>query len=52
MPAYVGALAAAAAVTPEPVLTAIRRLVGDDRALRPDTADRAGYRSRLRRVSD
>lgn len=52
VPGYVGALAAAAAVTPEPVLTAIRRLVRDDRALRPDTAGRAAYRSWLRGISD
>ena len=30
-----------------PVLNAIRRLVHDDRALQPDTADRAAYRARI-----
>jgi hypothetical protein len=47
VPAYVGRLAAAAAITPEPVLNTIRRLMRDDRALRPDADDRAAYRSRL-----
>jgi NAD(P)-dependent dehydrogenase (short-subunit alcohol dehydrogenase family) len=47
VPAYVGGLAAAAAITPEPVLNTIRRLMRDDRALRPDADDRAAYRSRL-----
>ena len=47
VPGYVGALAAAAAITPEPVLNTIRRLVHDDRALQPDTADRTAYRSRI-----
>lgn len=47
VPGYVGGLAAAAALTPEPVLNAIRGLIGDDRALRPDSEDRAAYRARL-----
>lgn len=47
VPRYVGALAATAAVTPEPVLHAVRRLVRDDRALRPDSAERVAYRDRL-----
>jgi NAD(P)-dependent dehydrogenase (short-subunit alcohol dehydrogenase family) len=49
VPSYVGALAAAAAVTPEPVLSTIRRLMRDDRALRPDSDERLAYREALRR---
>ena len=47
MPSYVGALAAASAVTPEPVLNLIRRAIRDDRALHDDTPDRLDYRRRL-----
>ena len=47
VPSYVGALASLSAVTPEPALNAIRRLVRDDRALRPDSAERRAYRQRL-----
>lgn len=47
VPGYVGGLAAAAAITPEPVLSRIRRLVRDDRALRPDSEERVAYRERL-----
>jgi len=47
VPGYVGALATLAAVTPEPALNAFRRLVRDDRALRPDSPERDGYRARL-----
>ncbi|MFD4676883.1 SDR family oxidoreductase [Lentzea sp. NPDC058450] len=47
VPRYVGALATLSALTPEPVLNAVRRLVRDDRALLPDSAERAGYRARL-----
>lgn len=47
VPGYVGALAAAATVTPEPVLSRIRRLVRDDRALLPDSEERAAYREQL-----
>jgi NAD(P)-dependent dehydrogenase (short-subunit alcohol dehydrogenase family) len=47
VPGYVGALAAASGVTPEPVLNTVRRLFRDDRALRPDGAERAAYRARL-----
>jgi short-subunit dehydrogenase len=47
VPGYVGALAAAARLTPEPMLNAIRRLVRDDRALRPDSPGRVAYRARL-----
>lgn len=47
VPHYVGALATAAAVTPEPVLNTVRRLVRGDRALRPDDPERAAYRARL-----
>ncbi|RSN42139.1 short-chain dehydrogenase [Amycolatopsis sp. WAC 04197] len=47
VPGYVGALATLAAVTPEPALNAFRRLIRDDRALRPDSPERDGYRARL-----
>ncbi|MFC9251383.1 SDR family oxidoreductase [Amycolatopsis thailandensis] len=47
VPGYVGVLASLAAVTPEPALNAFRRLVRDDRALRPDSPERDGYRARL-----
>ncbi|AIG75870.1 Hypothetical protein AJAP_14970 [Amycolatopsis japonica] len=47
VPGYVGALATLAAVTPEPALNAFRRLMRDDRALRPDSPERDGYRARL-----
>ncbi|MEV6906851.1 SDR family oxidoreductase [Amycolatopsis sp. NPDC051071] len=47
VPGYVGTLANIAAVTPEPALNAFRRLMRDDRALRPDSPDRAAYRARL-----
>ena len=47
VPGYVGALADAAAITPEPALRLIRRLMRDDRALQPDSAERAAYRERL-----
>jgi NAD(P)-dependent dehydrogenase (short-subunit alcohol dehydrogenase family) len=49
VPSYVGALAAVAAITPEPVLSTIRRLMRDDRALRPDSGERLAYRERLTR---
>lgn len=39
--------ATAAGVLPEPVLNGFRRLMRDDRALRPDSPERAGYRDRL-----
>lgn len=47
VPRYVGALATTAAVTPEPVLNTVRRLVRGDRALQPDQPERAAYRARL-----
>lgn len=47
VPRYVGTLAAAATLTPEPVLGALRRLFHDDRALRPDSPERTAYRDRL-----
>lgn len=47
VPGYVGALAAAAALVPEPVLAGIRRAIRDDRAMRPDRAERIAYRTRL-----
>jgi short-subunit dehydrogenase len=47
VPGYVGALANVATITPEPAVKLFRRLMRDDRALRPDTAERAAYRERL-----
>ncbi|MBN9745679.1 short-chain dehydrogenase [Amycolatopsis sp. A1MSW2902] len=47
VPGYVGLLAAAAGVTPEPVLNRIRRLVRDDRALHADHPERTAYRANL-----
>lgn len=47
VPRYVGALATLSALTPEPLLNAVRRLVRDDRALQPDNDERAAYRARL-----
>ncbi|ATY09105.1 NAD(P)-dependent oxidoreductase [Amycolatopsis sp. AA4] len=47
VPGYVGLLAAAAGVTPEPVLNRIRRLVRDDRALHADRPERTAYRANL-----
>ncbi|MFE3171468.1 SDR family oxidoreductase [Amycolatopsis sp. NPDC059090] len=47
VPGYVGALAAAAGITPEPVLNRIRRLVRDDRALHSDRPERTAYRANL-----
>lgn len=47
VPGYVGALADAATLTPEPALRLIRRLMRDDRALQPDSAERKAYRDRL-----
>jgi len=47
VPRYVGTLAAAATITPEPVLKTMRRLMRDDRALQPDKPERAEYRRRL-----
>ena len=52
VPGYVGALATAAAVTPEPALNLVRRLMRDDRALRADCGDRAAYRDRLATQSE
>ena len=52
VPGYVGALATAAAVTPEPALNLVRRLMRDDRALRADSGDRAAYRDRLAAQSE
>lgn len=47
VPGYVGALASAATITPEPALRLLRRLMRDDRALQPDKPERAAYRERL-----
>jgi NAD(P)-dependent dehydrogenase (short-subunit alcohol dehydrogenase family) len=47
VPGYVGALANAATVTPEPAMKLLRRLMRDDRALQADTEERKAYRARL-----
>lgn len=47
VPGYVGLLADVAGLTPEPALKAFRRLIRDDRALRPDSAERVAYREAL-----
>ena len=47
VPAYVGALATASHLLPIPVLDRVRRLVRDDRAMRPDGAERTAYTQRL-----
>jgi NAD(P)-dependent dehydrogenase (short-subunit alcohol dehydrogenase family) len=47
VPGYVGALASASAITPEPVLNLLRRIMRDDRALAPDSEERREYRARL-----
>ncbi|MFD2467146.1 SDR family oxidoreductase [Amycolatopsis silviterrae] len=47
VPGYVGLLATAAGITPEPVLKRIRRLVRDDRALHADRPERSAYRTNL-----
>lgn len=47
VPGYVGGLAGIAAMTPEPIMNGIRRLVRDDRALRPASDERSDYRARL-----
>ncbi|MET9093471.1 SDR family oxidoreductase [Streptomyces cyaneofuscatus] len=47
VPGYVGALTTLSALTPEPVLNTVRRLLRDDRALRPDHEARAAYTRRL-----
>ncbi|MFD8495257.1 SDR family oxidoreductase [Amycolatopsis sp. NPDC059657] len=47
VPGYVGALATAAGLLPEPALGAFRKLAKGDRALHPDSPERADYRARL-----
>jgi NAD(P)-dependent dehydrogenase (short-subunit alcohol dehydrogenase family) len=47
VPGYVGALANAATLTPEPAMRALRKLMRDDRALRPDSEERRAYKDRL-----
>ncbi|QKW08414.1 SDR family oxidoreductase [Streptomyces sp. NA04227] len=51
VPRYVGVLANLARLTPEPALNLIRRLVRDDRALRPDRPERRDYTARLTRAA-
>lgn len=47
IPRYVGALAAGTGLVPVPVMDRVRKVVGGDRALRPDTHARAAYTARL-----
>lgn len=47
VPSYVGALANVATLTPEPAMKVLRKLIRDDRALRPDSEERKAYRARL-----
>ncbi|MDQ6522349.1 SDR family oxidoreductase [Nocardioides sp. LHD-245] len=47
VPRYVGALATGAHLVPVPLLDRFRRLMRDDRALRPDHAARTTYTERL-----
>ena len=47
VPSYVGGLATAASVTPEPVLRRVRKVMRDDRALKDDSPERVAYRDRL-----
>lgn len=51
VPGYVGGLATAAGLTPEPMLNLIRRAIKDDRALHPDQPEREAYRDRLNNQS-
>ena len=47
IPGYVGTLAAVAHISPEPAVNLFRRIVRDDRALRPDVAARQAYTERI-----
>lgn len=47
VPSYVGGLATAAGLTPEPMLNLIRKAIRDDRALHDDAPERNAYRSRI-----
>lgn len=48
VPSYVGNLADAATLTPEPIMNTVRRVIRDKRALNADTTERKSYRARLR----
>ena len=52
VPGYVGAMAAASHLVPVPVMDRVRRLVRDDRAMRPDSTERTAYTERLRAAAD
>lgn len=52
VPSYVGLLADAATLTPEPALKLLRRAMRDDRALRPDSEARRAYRAALHDQED
>lgn len=52
VPGYVGALATASHLVPTPVLDRVRKVLRDDRALRPDQTQRAAYAERLRNATD
>ena len=47
IPGYVGRIASLSQIAPEPATKLFRRLVRDDRALRPDDTARAAYTQRL-----
>ena len=47
VPRYVGSMATFSGVMPEPVVSRMRRLFRDDRALHPDQVERAAYQARL-----
>ena len=47
VPGYVGTIATLAQIGPEPAVNLFRRLVRDDRALRPDTQARQDYTDRI-----
>ena len=47
VPGYVGAIAAIAQISPEPAVNLFRRVVRDDRALRPDSGARQAYLDRI-----
>lgn len=48
VPSYVGGLADAATLAPEPLMNTVRSLIRDKRALAADSPERSDYRARLR----
>ncbi len=51
VPRYVGTLAASTTLVPTGVLDRVRKVLRDDRALRTDSAQRAGYAERLHQAA-